>query len=101
MGNYMVAGLGSQPERAQWQTNLTTDFEAKSIALATIAPKLNTQSITRDLGNEKAAYDNEATRQLALTSFISEQMTKGLTYNEAWAQAKRERSDIFANMVRK
>lgn len=68
------------------------------MALANQQPSLNTQSQTRDLGNEKGAYDTAATRQASITAFITEQMTNGLSYDEAWAQAKLKRADIFANM---
>jgi phage I-like protein len=88
-------------EKDQWLTDLTASFETKSAEIESLPPKLNTQSVTRELGNEKAAYDTEATRRAALTGFIEEKMANGLSYDDAWLLAKVERADIFANMVRK
>ena len=87
-------------QREEWKSKLQQDLAAAEAALADCAPALNTRSITRELGNEKAAYDTEATRRTALTAYISEQEAKGLSYDEAWAKAKIERAEIFTSMQR-
>ena len=96
--NAVLHGRITAAERNQWQTDLTTAFDAKHAEIEALAPKLNTTSQTRDLGNDKNAYDTAAGRQAALTAFITEQMANGLSYDDAWAKAKTERAEIFANM---
>lgn len=88
-------------QRDHWKAELEKDLAAAEAQLAKQQPALNTTSVTRELGNEKGAYDTEATRRAALIGYIAEQQAKGLTYDEAWAKAKIDRADIFANMVRK
>ena len=77
------------------------DLAAAEAQLAKQPPTLNTTSATRELGNEKGAYDTEATRRAALVGYISEQQAKGLTYDEAWSRAKVERAALFEHMTRK
>ena len=98
LANAIEAGRITLAQREDWKSKLEQDFAVAEAALANCAPALNTKSVTRELGNQKSAYDTAATRQLALTSFITEQLSKGLSYDEAWAKAKTDRSDIFANM---
>jgi hypothetical protein len=88
-------------QRDHWKAELEKDLAAAETALANSAPVLNTKSMTRDLGNEKGAYDTEATRRAALVGYIAEQQSKGLTYDEAWSRAKVERADVFASMARR
>src|SRR5687767_5067913 len=85
-------------ERDRWKGDLEKDLAAGEVALANKQPTLNTTSQTRELGNQKNAYDAAAGRQAALTAYIGEQMANVLTYDDAWARAKTERADIFANM---
>ena len=101
LANAIEKGCITLAEREQWQGAFTKDFTAAETALANKAPALNTESKTRELGNHKNAYDTEATRRAALTAYIAEQESKGLSYDEAWAKAKLERSEIFANMKTK
>jgi hypothetical protein len=88
-------------QRDHWKGEHEKDFAAGETQLANQQPVLNTESTTRELGNHKNAYDTEATRRAALTAYIAEQESTGLSYDEAWAKAKVERADIFANMARK
>lgn len=101
LANAIEKGRITLAQRDEWKTKLEADLASAEAALANCAPALNTRSITRELGNEKSMNDNEATRRSALTAFISEQMANGLSYDDAWAKAKLDRADIFANMVRK
>jgi hypothetical protein len=88
-------------QRDHWKGEFEKDFAATETQLANQRPVLNTESTTRELGNHKNAYDTEATRRSALTAYIAEQESKGLSYDEAWQRAKSERADIFANMKAK
>jgi phage I-like protein len=88
-------------QRDHWKAELEKDLAAAEAQLAKQQPTLNTTSVTRELGNEKGAYDTEATRRAALVGYISEQQAKGLTYDEAWSRAKVERAALFEHMVRK
>jgi hypothetical protein len=98
LANAIEKGRITLAQRADWQTKFEKDFAAAETALANQAPALNTESKTRELGNQKNAYDTAAGRQAALTAYIGEQMANGLSYDDAWAKAKVERADIFANM---
>jgi hypothetical protein len=88
-------------QRDHWKTELEKDLAAAETALANQQPALNTESKTRELGNQKNAYDTEATRRAALTAYIGEQMANGLSYDDAWQRAKAEKTDIFANMAKR
>jgi phage I-like protein len=86
-------------ERPDWQTKFTADF---ANTLKAISEKkqtdLNTTSQTADLGKDKRALENERTRQTALLAFISEKMAAGLSYEQAWALAKKELAGLFEQM---
>jgi hypothetical protein len=88
-------------QRDHWKAELEKDLAAAEAQLVKQQPTLNTTSVTRELGNEKGAYETEATRRAALIGYISEQQAKGLTYDEAWSRAKVERAALFEHMIRK
>jgi phage I-like protein len=85
-------------QRDHWKTELEKDFAAAETALANQQPALNTESKTRELGNQKYAYDTAAGRQAALTAYIGEQMANGLSYDDAWQRAKTEKAEVFVQM---
>jgi phage I-like protein len=98
LDNAIRDGRVTLAQRADWQTKFEKDFAAAEMQLANQQPTLNTESKTRELGNQKNAYDTEATRRAALVGYITEQQAKGLSYDEAWSKAKVARADVFANM---
>jgi phage I-like protein len=88
-------------QRDHWRAELEKDLAAAEIALANQQPALNTESVTRELGNQKEILANEQSRRAALNDYITQQMANGATYDEAWAKAKMERAEIFANMAKR
>jgi hypothetical protein len=88
-------------QRDEWKTRLESDLAAAEAQLAKQQPTLNTTSLTRELGNEKSAYETEATRRAQLVAYLAERQAAGLDYDTAWNLAKKERSALFEQMIRK
>lgn len=88
-------------ERADWKEKLEKDFPGNYALLTHKKTDLNTQSQTKDLGNEKKVFDNEATRRAELTGYLAEKQAAGMSYDQAWALAKKERAGLFEQMGKK
>lgn len=71
LANAIEKGRITLAQRDRWRGELEKDFAAAEAALSHQAAALNTTSVTRELGNEKAAYDTEATRRSALVAYLA------------------------------
>lgn len=100
LDNSIRDGRITLAQRDEWKTKLEADLTAAETALANQAPALNTTSQTRELGNQKEIFANEATRRSELLAFISEKQAAGMDYDAAWALAKKERAALFEQMTR-
>lgn len=98
LANAITAGRITLANREKWKADLENDLVTAEASLANERTALNTASQTRDLGNQKEILANEQTRRAELVAFIAEQQSKGLSYDEAWARAKVERSVLFEQM---
>lgn len=88
-------------ERTHWEGEMLKDLAAAQTALSARKPVLPTESQTKNLGNENRAFQTEATRRTELLAFITEKQNAGLTYDQAWQLAKRERAALFEQMGKK
>lgn len=101
LANAITSNRIPKADEPKWRADLEKDLPATVAALANTKPALPTETHTKDLGNARAAYDNESTRRTALVAYLADQESKGLTYDEAWAKAKTDRSDIFSAMSKR
>lgn len=101
LDNSIRAGQITLAQRAEWQSKLQQDLAAAEAALANCAPALNTTSVTRDLGEQKQLLANEQTWRAELVAYLAEKQASGMSYDDAWTLAKKERSALFEQMSRK
>lgn len=47
------------------------------------------------------AWEASPTGRAALVSYLAEKQASGMSYDDAWSLAKKERSALFEQMVRK
>jgi len=84
-----TTGRITKAERAEWLPRLTgADREAQANALAGLKPKLNTRPI--DVTKQRVEIGDERGRREAIANAVSAYEAKGMTYDEAWAAAKRD-----------
>ena len=98
LANAIVAGRLTLAEKDRWRGELQKDLVAAEKNLANAKAVLNQVSQTVDLGNEKTAYDTEATRRNLLNAFVMEKMGTGLSHMAAWELAKTMHPQIFEKM---
>jgi hypothetical protein len=98
LANAIVAGRLTLAEKDRWRGELQRDLVTAERTLAGATLVLNQVSQTEGLGNEKAAYDTEATRRIFLNAFMVEKMENGMSHLAAWELAKTMHSQIFEKM---
>lgn len=100
LANAIVAGRITLAEKDRWRADLQKDLVEAEKSLAGARTVLNQVSQTEGLGNEKAAYDTEATRRNFLNAFVMEKMSMGMSHMAAWELAKTTHPQIFERMKR-
>lgn len=86
----IAAGRITQADRPTWLPRLTGESrESEANALAAIPPKLNTKSL--DVSKSRVEIGDEKTRRESIANAVDTLMTtKGLSYHEAWNEAKKD-----------
>lgn len=75
-----------------------SSFSTEASRLATLPPKYKTQSQTGDLGQRQQVIANEQDRHNKRLEIANENYgngTKGVTWDDAWAKAKRDHKELF------
>lgn len=84
-----TSGRITRAERAEWLPKLTGDArETEANSLQAITPKLNTTSI--DLATSRVQIGDEKQRRETVSNAVEANMSKGMSYDEAWAAAKKD-----------
>lgn len=99
--NAILAGRATLAERDRWRNELQKDLQEGAKALANARTVLNQVSQTEGLGNEKSAYDTEATRRNFINAFIVEKMDAGMSHMAAWELAKTTHPAVFEKMQKR
>ncbi len=82
-------GRITKAERAEWLTKLTGENrEAESNSLTALVPKLNTTSL--DVSGSRIQIGDAAARREAISNAVDAQMSRGLSYDEAYAATKKD-----------
>lgn len=83
------AGRITPADRAAWLPRLTGENrEAEANTLAAIPPRLNTTPL--DLNRSKGEVGDEKARRETISNAVDARMAKGMSYHEAWNDAKRD-----------
>ena len=98
LANAVLAGRITLAKKNRWREELQKDLNWAEKALANAETELNRVSQTAELGNEKTAYDTEATRRNFLNAFMMEKMATGMSHFSAWELAKTVHPQIFERM---
>ena len=84
-----ASGRITRAERAEWLPRLTGETrETEANTLAAIAPKLNTTPI--DLSASRVQIGDEKQRRETVSNAVEANMAKGMSYDDAWAAAKKD-----------
>lgn len=84
-----ASGRITRAQRAEWLTKLTGESrESEANALSAITPKLNTQQL--DVSQSRVQIGDEKQRRETVSNAVEANMAKGMTYDEAWAAAKKD-----------
>jgi Mu-like prophage I protein len=82
-------GKITKSERASWKTKLAGDQrEAAANSLATLKPKLNTQSLAG--GQDREAREQSDNQREAVANAVAELEKTGLSYVDAWGKVKKD-----------
>jgi phage I-like protein len=88
-------------KKDEWITALETDFAGKSVALANEKKaEIKTESRTGNLGGRRVGLTNQSEARQKVEGLINEKTAKGLNYDVAWNQVKREQPALFAEMTK-
>jgi hypothetical protein len=98
LANAIVAGRITLAEKDRWRGELAKDLVEAEKSLANAKTVLNQVSQTEGLGNEKTAYDTEATRRNFINAFMVEKMGMGMSHLAAWELAKTSHPQVFEKM---
>lgn len=83
-------GRITRADRAEWETKLAGDKRDEAInSLAALKPKLNTKTLNGGQGREDREQTDNLREQVA-NAVADLQKQRGLSYVDAWAEAKKE-----------
>lgn len=94
-----AAGRITPPDRAAWLPRLTGEHrEAEANNLAAIKPALNIIPLNPD--RTRGEVSDEKARRETIANAVDARMAKGMTYTEAWNDAKKDPAlkEVFAAM---
>jgi len=102
------AGIGegriTPAQRAGWQTEFETNFDATVTKLANQAPQMNTRGTTTGMGNRKSESDQGAAgAQQQLLSLANEKLDKNpnMGWDNAWKAACAEKPELLHTISQK
>jgi len=97
----LTSGQITGAEQADWERRLAAPahFANESAALARLAPKLKTHSLTHSRGDRKLEMANAAERRELLVELVNEEMTTAhVDYDTAYGRVQKKFPQLFAAM---
>jgi len=103
LDNSIMHGRITIAERSQWATALANEkeFAAKKKELLSRAPASKTAAITAGAGERKGEIEvlaNEAERREKVQELVAEKTSKGMPYDQAFAQVRKQQPGLFGQM---
>lgn len=103
LGNAVEDGRLTLAEKPAFRLKLANEatFDAAVTELAGKQTTVKTDPKTLELGGRKVSIANERDRRATVQELVAEKMTaKGMNYDLAFANVKRERPELFAAMTK-